>query len=193
MTELEVACKDLAVILVWRNWKVTSELFHCTTLCRTLVALTHFRTVPDASTCGLPVQLVVDSTWSRHVRFGALSSHLSSTGDLSMSPPTFLGLTKSSTVAPHWCSRVTWRPGGSWFEARSPSFPVLLWAVPDGIKTPAELFSASYLLVDCRDNTLSLLITTCRAEDASYSSWTLLFPASESSNHVQVSLICQLL
>ena len=58
--------------------------------------------------------------------------------------PTFLGLIKSSTVAPHWCSRVTWCPGGSWFEARSLSFPVLLWAVPDGIKTPAELFSASY-------------------------------------------------
>ena len=58
-------------------------------LCRTLVALTHFRAVPDASTCSLPVQLVVDSTWRRHVRFGTLSSRLSSTGDLSMSPRPF--------------------------------------------------------------------------------------------------------
>ena len=58
-------------------------------LYRTLVALTHFRAVPDASACSLPVQLVADSTWRRHVRFGALSSRLSSTGDLSMSPRPF--------------------------------------------------------------------------------------------------------
>ena len=60
--------------------KVTSEVFHCTTFVhRPLIALTHFRIVPDVSSCGLPVYLVADSTWSRHVRFGALSPRLSST------------------------------------------------------------------------------------------------------------------
>ena len=78
---------------------------------------------------------------------------------------TFLGLPRSSTIAPHWCFLVMWRP--SWLLIRYASipFPVLLWA---GIKTPAELISAScsccdrpprisysYLPVNCRDNTLS--------------------------------------
>ena len=64
--------------------------------------------------------------------------------------PTFLGFPRSSTEAPHWCIPIMWRP--SWLLIRCASilFPVLLGAAQDSIKLPAELPSASFLLLPIR-------------------------------------------
>ena len=113
--------------------------------------------VPDASPLvSLPVYVVVDSKWNIATWLlwrPFLPAYLLQWPFCVTT--TFLGLPRSSTVAPHWCNPIMWRPVGSWFDARSIPFPVLLRAAQDSIKLPAELSSASYSKARCALTLLS--------------------------------------